>query len=315
MISLYPIFNFQVLILGAGRFISFAEGMDLFVARSLPYVLGSLSVIAFTLSFANSEASSFPSSPLEKRSDDHPSTAQNMQFAKNDMLVGLQDPFFWFLAPLCATIAIGIVVVLNYLVLIILNAGCAVSMGIDRLLGRGPEKRGGAVTPTFSTSSPRRRIIVTGFLLLFVATIVPYQFAYLVACIIQLLTCIRALKFAKENVRSERSIPETIYPHPIVHLTKFFSQSASTSSPAWDFYNYSHSVLVIMLWILPINLPVLVVWHHNLAVHWLTPFSSHHNLLSIVPFILLVETATTGNMIPRVVTRYALSPVFQGFQG
>ncbi|KAI5814253.1 PGAP1-like protein-domain-containing protein [Pyronema omphalodes] len=261
-----------------GRFISFAEGMDLFVTRSLPYVLGSLSVIAFTLSFANSEASSFPSSPLEKRSDDHPSTAQNMQFAKNDMLVGLQDPFFWFLAPLCATIAIGIVVVLNYLVLIILNAGCAVSMGIDRLLGRGPEKRGGAVTPTFSTSSPRRRIIVTGFLLLFVATIVPYQFAYLVACIIQLLTCIRALKFAKEN-------------------------SASTSSPAWDFYNYSHSVLVIMLWILPINLPVLVVWHHNLAVHWLTPFSSHHNLLSIMPFILLVETATTGNMIPRVVTR------------
>lgn len=54
-----------------------------------------------------------------------------------------------------------------------------------------------------------------------------------------------------------------------------------------------------MLWILPINLPILVVWVHNLAVHWLTPFSSHHNVLSIMPFILLVETLTSGKMVPR----------------
>lgn len=58
-----------------------------------------------------------------------------------------------------------------------------------------------------------------------------------------------------------------------------------------------------MLWILPINLPILVVWVHNLAVHWLTPFSSHHNVLSIMPFILLVETLTSGKMVPRVVSR------------
>lgn len=54
-----------------------------------------------------------------------------------------------------------------------------------------------------------------------------------------------------------------------------------------------------MLWILPINIPTLVVWVHNLSVHWLTPFSSHHNVLSIMPFVLLVETLSTGRMIPR----------------
>lgn len=59
-----------------------------------------------------------------------------------------------------------------------------------------------------------------------------------------------------------------------------------------------------MIWILPINLPVLVVWVRNLAVHWLTPFSSHHNILSIMPFILLVETLSTGRMVPRVQTRF-----------
>ena len=41
----------------------------------------------------------------------------------------------------------------------------------------------------------------------------------------------------------------------------------------------------------------------NLAIHWLTPFSSHQNLLSILPFLLLVETLTTGRMIPRVTGR------------
>jgi glycosylphosphatidylinositol deacylase len=54
-----------------------------------------------------------------------------------------------------------------------------------------------------------------------------------------------------------------------------------------------------MLWVLPINLPVLVVWIRNLALHWLTPFSSHHNIMSILPFILLVETGATGRMVPR----------------
>lgn len=75
------------------------------------------------------------------------------------------------------------------------------------------------------------------------------------------------------------------------------------SEANYNFYNYAHSILILMLWILPINLPVLVVWIRNIAVHWLTPFSSHHNILSIMPYILLVETLSTGRMIPRVQTR------------
>ena len=54
-----------------------------------------------------------------------------------------------------------------------------------------------------------------------------------------------------------------------------------------------------MLWLLPINLPVFIVWVHNLAVHWLTPFSSHHNVIAIMPYLILVETLTSGKMIPR----------------
>lgn len=55
-----------------------------------------------------------------------------------------------------------------------------------------------------------------------------------------------------------------------------------------------------MLWILPINIPVLVVWVRNLSIHWLTTFSSHHNVFSILPLVLLVEILSTGKMVPRV---------------
>ncbi|KAF2089674.1 PGAP1-domain-containing protein [Saccharata proteae CBS 121410] len=83
-----------------------------------------------------------------------------------------------------------------------------------------------------------------------------------------------------------------------------------------NFSNYTHSILILMLWILPINVPVLVVWIRNLAVHWLTPFSSHHNILSIFPFILLVETLSTGRMLPRIPPpRWARYAVNVGFFG
>ena len=63
-------------------------------------------------------------------------------------------------------------------------------------------------------------------------------------------------------------------------------------------------MFMLMVWILPINALVLLVWAHNLMVHWFMPFSSFHNILSIMPFIVLVETTTGGAMIPRVTTRF-----------
>ena len=77
-------------------------------------------------------------------------------------------------------------------------------------------------------------------------------------------------------------------------------QKSTTHS---NFANYTHSMFILMLWILPINILVLLVWAHNLVVHWFMPFSSHHNVMSVMPFILLVEAMTTGAMLPRVISR------------
>ena len=49
------------------------------------------------------------------------------------------------------------------------------------------------------------------------------------------------------------------------------------------------SVLMVMLTVLPINVPVLIVFVHNLNIKWATPFSSHHNLLAVAPILILAE--------------------------
>jgi glycosylphosphatidylinositol deacylase len=172
--------------------------MDLFVSQSLTLVLVSLSLLALSLSFAKTESSNGVSSPLD-RTESHSSTA-SMQFAKNDLLVGLQDPFFWFLAPLFALIAVGVCVVLNHMTMILLHTATALYCTINRWMDWVNPERRRKGTAAFPTSSPRRRIYVTLLLLFFVATLIPYQFAYMVACIVQIFTCIRALKFARENV-------------------------------------------------------------------------------------------------------------------
>jgi glycosylphosphatidylinositol deacylase len=151
-------------------------------------------------------------------------------------------------------------------------------------------------TTAFAVTSPLQRVITTSILLIMVATIIPYQFAYLVLCLVQLATSVRALRLAQETVSFRPSIP----------LQRRANTFPKRSGNNYNFYNYVHSLLILMLWILPINLPVLVVWIHNLAVHWLTPFSSHHNILSIMPYILIVETMSTGHIIPRLQSSWRL---------
>ncbi|KAJ5665419.1 uncharacterized protein N7477_007867 [Penicillium maclennaniae] len=203
------------------------------------------------------------------------STETPLDFTKNDLLLGSQDAFFWFLIPIFGLISVGVCVLVNYAALLLVNIFSLIYGAVNSKSGYiRREDRGNL--PIFSSPTPRRRVIHTAVLLILVSTIIPYQFAYMVACIVQLATTVRAQWHAKETRSSQ-------------HI---------------NFSNYAHSILVLMLWILPINVLVLLVWAHNLVVHWFMPFSSHHNVLSIMPFLLLVETMTSGAMIPRIVNRF-----------
>jgi GPI inositol-deacylase len=277
----------------SGVFISFAEALDQSLRLPLPVLL--LSMTFFATAFSTAGSISSPVSANTTIPD----------FGKNDLLLGSQDSFFWFLIPLAGLVCVGACVALHYLVLALLH----LFVGLGRLYSKvrsspasynalpasptssGDEKdailhKDKPLAPSlptiqlFNTSTPRRRLINTLLLLGLVATVIPYPFAYVVACLVQLATTTRALSHYYAT-----------------------STSATTTPPrtlaAANFFNYTYAVLILMLWVLPLNLPILIVWVHNLAVPYWSAFGSHHNILAIAPFIVLVETLAGGVMVPR----------------
>ena len=260
----------------SGVFITFMDALDQSLKAPLPILLLSMTLFASAFTKAHHNGFHMPGT--------FNGTEGIIDYTSNDLLLGSQNNFFWFLVPLAGLISIGACIAINHVILALVSLFAIVHNLCSRFGSNADEiKRG--YTPYLGHSTPRRRILNTVVLLLLVATIIPYQFAYLVACIVQLATCTRALRYA---------------------------QDAASTTHQHNFFNYTHSILVLMIWVLPINLPVLVVWVHNLAVHWLTPFSSHHNVLSIMPFICLVEMLASGSIVPRMDTkiRYATNLLF-----
>jgi hypothetical protein len=156
-----------------------------------------------------------------------------------------------------------------------------------------------------TTSTYNYRLTFATLLVLLVVTVIPYQLAYLLLCVAQIVTCIRALIIALDTASSASPTSTTTTPSS---PNAPAATPAKNSQAAQNFYNYAHSMLVLMIWILPGNMPVLIVWFHNLAVRWLTPFPLHDNLLAVVGYIALVETMASGEMIPRVKGRCVLGP-------
>ncbi|KAF2870558.1 GPI inositol-deacylase-like protein [Massariosphaeria phaeospora] len=255
----------------SGIFMSFAEGLNECLKTSLPLAFGALTALSVALAGARHQASQSSQSHQHWLPSQVQGNATNpFEYTNNELLLGSDDAFFCFLIPVFGLMCTGICVAVNYVVLVVTYL-FSMLYSLVRPSATRPEDSKRSPT-AFAVTSNRQRIITTCILLLLVSTAIPYHFAYMVLCIVQVATCVRGFKLAKDT-------------------------NLDTN---YNFYNYAHSILILMIWILPINLPVLVVWVRNLAVHWLTPFSSHHNILSIMPFILLVETLSTGRMVPRV---------------
>lgn len=195
----------------------FTESLDFCLRSSLPVLLLPLTFLAIFLAISSS-ASFKPSSAgfFYWRGN---ATEFAIDFTKNDLLLGSQDPFFWFLIPLCGLVSTGFCVVINYVALGItwlfyipynlLTARPAWAKHEDgwfTILEHLPQPftdqfNRKSTVPGFAAGSPRRRIITTLVLLFMVSTFIPYQFAYLDACIVQLATCTRALRLARETVK------------------------------------------------------------------------------------------------------------------
>ncbi|KAF9412157.1 GPI inositol deacylase [Podila epigama] len=191
-----------------------------------------------------------------------------------NVLLGANDTFLWFLAPVFFQLAVGLVI----LFWVILNGLVRSVAGFLSFVSRrgGRFVVGKAIGNILSKRSRgvRRRIISTIVLFILVATFVPYQFAFVVAVLVHTVACVRSLLVA-----------QAINP--------------SKSQAAWDRHHYLMSIFVMFFLLLPCTLPVLMVWIRNLSVQWYEPFSSDHRLDYIAPFIFFVEAVTDGAMVPR----------------
>ncbi|KAI8339120.1 PGAP1-like protein-domain-containing protein [Chlamydoabsidia padenii] len=124
-----------------------------------------------------------------------------------------------------------------------------------------------------------RKIITTLILFSLVATCIPYQFVFLVAFLVHIITCTRS-------------------------LIKLWTASPSQELKRNNRYHFLQSILLLFITLLPFNASILVVWIRNLSVHWFVPFSSDHSILAIAPFMIYVEMLTNQKvMLPRMLSR------------
>ncbi|KAK6440298.1 GPI inositol deacylase [Oleoguttula sp. CCFEE 5521] len=250
-----------------GVFMSFSSSMDVCLRTSLPFVFIALSFLAVSLSKA--AQGSWTRSWLSLITG---TSGKAVDFNVNDLLLGTQDPFFWFLVPLFGIISIGIIIAGNYVITALLHVLAFVYGRVSNGFGRQDDAR--RTTTPFSPGA-RHTVLITTLLGLLITTLIPYQFAYLLLTVLHFSTTVRALRVARDT----------------------------KSSANYNFYNYAHTLLVLMLWVLPVQGPALIVWCHNLAARWLTSFSAQMNLLSIVPILAAVELAGRGEMVARTTGR------------
>ncbi|KAI1434682.1 GPI inositol-deacylase [Xylaria sp. CBS 124048] len=256
-----------------GTFISFPESLGHCLQMSLPLVLLSMTFLPLSI-FGQSVSTGYGVIWPWRN------ITSTIDFAQNDFLVGTTDPIFWFLIPMIGIVCVGVCVVLHYIALGLVSLLSVLYSWTSGPRVHSEEKKSALASKPIPGSalipySPRRRLLTIGIAIFLISTVIPYQFAYVLACFVQLLTAVRAHHVAR----------------------------ASPSPAHINFRNYVHTIFLLMVWNLPINIPTMVVWVRNLAINWFTPFSPQHNVLSILPFILLVENLTAGRMIPPVTSQ------------
>ncbi|KAF9122334.1 GPI inositol deacylase [Mortierella sp. GBA39] len=180
-----------------------------------------------------------------------------------DALLGDNDAFFWFLAPLFFQVAVGIVA----FVWILLNS---IVRTVALLTKRGA---GGDFMNARSTTHRAITLTVMSGL---VVTVVPYQLAF--TAILLWLIWINACA-----------------------LNRAHQQPASTSSSsslettmAWNRFHFVMSILVMFFFLLPFCVPALMVWIRNFAIGWFESFDSDHRVDYVLPFLIFVEGLSHG---------------------
>jgi glycosylphosphatidylinositol deacylase len=125
-----------ILIFLIGVFMSFSESMDVCLRTSLPFIFIALTFFAVSLSKASQGSLtrgwlSFLTGTSQKSVD----------FNVNDLMLGTQDPFLWFLVPLFGVISVGICIAGNYVITILMHVFAFIYAWTRSLFGGREDNR------------------------------------------------------------------------------------------------------------------------------------------------------------------------------
>jgi glycosylphosphatidylinositol deacylase len=107
-------------------------------------------------------------------------------FDWDEVILGSHDPFFWWVPMVFFVVSVGTVVVVWGILILVLRTSSTIATQVKR-----------RKSPTASAEPDlrrlHRRVITTIVLFVLVATFIPYQFAFVVGFLVQLVTCSRAI--------------------------------------------------------------------------------------------------------------------------
>jgi glycosylphosphatidylinositol deacylase len=117
-------------------------------------------------------------------------------FDWDDVILGSHNPFFWWVPAVFFVISIGTVIAVWAILILLLRGASGVASQVQR-------RKGHATKSEPDIARLHRRVITTFVLFLLVATCIPYQFAFVVAFLVHIVTCSRAMIKASKAVSAD----------------------------------------------------------------------------------------------------------------
>ncbi|QEU58133.1 Bst1 [Kluyveromyces lactis] len=175
----------------------------------------------------------------------------------NNYMLGLRETFVWWIGPVFFIISVALLFIISRLI-------NAIEFGVIKI--SSPITRYTRITfpdPLNDMTHHKllfnnRQLLGVCFISLGVMFYVPYQFAFILVSLIQMWNCMKLAVFTNRNNAKYSNI-----------------------------HNYNVSFLMLTIFMIPINAPIVVVFLRNFAIRWETAFRSHHNFLAIAPTLLL----------------------------
>lgn len=278
----------------SGRIVSFSDSSRKVVKAFLPIVVPGLAILQFLLSFkvirsltrlvqtplltvlnGFSNTAKFAPSSSSSVSLSNTHSDNGIRIENNNLLSGVSQTELIFLTPLLVFLALGLTLTLHGLIVGLIN------ITVQQLSKYSPPSPRRDPKETLQLFPSPLFFGILGFSSILTAVYAPYTLVFTGA----VLYFIYILGYAK-----------------YLSLAGQKPDATNPSKALTSFINFGETLLMLLLWTVPLGIPVIIAWIHTLIEFSFTePCSSHRSPLAIFPSLLLVYTCR------RIVLRSAVS--------